>query len=69
MEADTILFYIYSQLRKYGIEDAVVIYAEDTDVVVLAAYVAYHVKGNLYLKRKGAYMIAKNCAVQNMLMS
>ena len=69
MEADTILFYIYSQLRKYGIEDAVVIDAEDTDVVVLAAYVAHHVEGNLYLKRKGAIYDCKNCAVQNMLMS
>ena len=37
IEADTILLYIYSQLRKNGINDAVVIDAEDIDVIVLAA--------------------------------
>ncbi len=45
MEADTILLYIYSQLRESGVEDAVVIDAEDTDVMVLAAYVAHQIKG------------------------
>ena len=43
MEADTILFFIYSQLRKSGVSDAVVIDAEDTDVVVLASYVAHQI--------------------------
>ena len=52
MEADTILLYIYSQLRKSGVEDAVVIDAEDTDVMVLAAYVAHQIKGTLCIKRK-----------------
>ena len=33
IEADTILLYICSQLRKNGINDAVVIDAEDTDVI------------------------------------
>ena len=65
MEADTILFYIYSQLQKYGIEDAVVIDTEETDVVVLAAYVAHHVEGNLYLKWKGAiYDCKKLCCAE-----
>ena len=35
MEADTIMFYIYAQLRKTQVEKVVVIDAEDTDVVVL----------------------------------
>ena len=52
MEADTILLYIYSQLRKSGVEDAVVIDAEDTDVMVLAVYVAHQIKGTLSIKRK-----------------
>ena len=53
MEADTILLYIYSQLRKNGINDAVVIDAEDTDVIVLAAYVAHQTNGDLGVKKKG----------------
>ena len=60
----------YSQLRKYGIEKAVVIDAEDTDIIVLDKYVAHHVKGNLHLKRKGAINItAKKSYVEYMLMS
>ena len=52
IEADTILLYIYSQLRKSGVEDAVVNDAEDTDVMVLVAYVAHQIKGTLCIKRK-----------------
>ena len=48
-----ILLYIYSQLRKNGINDAVVIDAEDTDVIVLAAYVAHQINGDLGIKKKG----------------
>ena len=47
MEADTVLFFIYSQLRKSGVSDAVVIDDEDTDVVVLASYVAHQIEGPL----------------------
>ena len=54
MEADTIMLFIYSQLRKSGILDAVVIDAEDTDVLVLASYRAHQVEGVLGLKRKRA---------------
>ena len=54
MEADTILLYIYSQLRKSGIDDAVVIDAEDTDDVVLSAYVAHQIDGTLCIKREKA---------------
>ena len=43
IEADTILLYIYSQLRKNGINDDVVIDAEDTDVIVLAVYVIHQI--------------------------
>ena len=51
-EADTIIFYIYSQLRKRNITDTVVIDAEDTDVVILAARVSQEVEGVLGIKRK-----------------
>ncbi len=59
MEADTILMYIYSQLRKSGLKEAVVIDAEDTDVVVLASYVAQQIEGVLGIKRKKSIY---NCA-------
>jgi len=34
-----LIFFIYSQIRKSGILDTVVINAEDTDTVVLSAFV------------------------------
>ena len=37
MEADTILLYVYSQLRRSGTSDPVVIDAEGTDVVAVVA--------------------------------
>ena len=51
-EADQILFFIYSQIRQAGINDTVVIDAEDTDVIVLSAWVAHEVDGNLGVKSK-----------------
>ena len=51
IEADTIIFFIYSQIRKSGVQTTVVIAAEDTDVLVLAAYVANTVDGILTIKR------------------
>ena len=45
--------YFYSQLGKNEINDAVVIDAEDTDVIVLAAYVAHQINGDLGIKKKG----------------
>ena len=53
IEADTILLYIYSQLRNNGINDGVVIDAEDIDVRVSAAYVAHQINGDLGIKKKG----------------
>eukprot|EP00794_Sanderia_malayensis_P017851 gene17851-19634_t len=52
IEADTILFFLYSQIRKQDAVVPVVIDAEDTDVLVLAAHVAHKVNGILGLKRK-----------------
>ena len=54
IEADTILFFIhaYSQIRKSGVQTTVVIDAEDTDVLALAAYVANTVDGILTIERK-----------------
>eukprot|EP00794_Sanderia_malayensis_P006670 gene6670-7422_t len=43
IEADTILFFLYSQIRKQDAVVPVVIDAEDTDVLVLAAHVAHKV--------------------------
>ena len=51
IQAD-ILFFIYSQIRKSGVQTTVVIDAEDTDVLVLAACVANTVDGILTIKRK-----------------
>ena len=52
IEADTVIFYIYSQIRKSGVTDAIVIDAEDTDVIVLAAHVSHKIEGILGIKRK-----------------
>ena len=52
IEADTILFFIYSQIRKSGVQTTVVIDAEDTDVLVIAVYVGNTVDGILTIKRK-----------------
>ena len=54
MEADNILLYIYSQIRRSGVKDAVVIDAEDTDVLVLVSYVAYQIEGMMGLKGRKA---------------
>ena len=64
MEADTILLYIYSQLRKSGVEDAVVIDAEDTDIMELAAYVAHQIKGTQCIKRKRVIYDCKTIIMQ-----
>lgn len=52
IEADTIMFFIYSHIRKSGILDPVVIDAEDTDVVVLLAFVGHNTEGLLAIKQK-----------------
>ena len=57
------LFFCYSQLRKSGVEDAVVIYAEDTDVMV----VAHQIKGTLCIKRKRVIYDCKHYAGQMLL--
>ncbi len=59
LEADTILLYIYSAIRKAGETDVVVIDAEDTDVVVLSAYVAHKIDGDLGIKRKSSVYDSK----------
>ena len=53
IEADTIMFYIYSQIRKAGKMETVMIDAEDTDVVILSAYVAHQLEATLAIRRKG----------------
>jgi hypothetical protein len=51
-EADTILLFLYAQLRRSGRQELVVIDAEDTDVVVLTAHVAHKIAGDLAIMRK-----------------
>ena len=50
-EADTIILYIYSQIRKLRMIKTVVIDAKYTDVIVLASYVSNHEKGTLGIRR------------------
>jgi len=47
-----LIFFIYSQIRKSGILDPVVINAEDKDTVVLSAFVIHNTDGMLAVKRK-----------------
>ena len=47
MEVDTIIFYIYAKLREKGELRTVIIDAEDTNVVALAAHVAHEIPGVL----------------------
>ena len=47
LEADTIIFFIYAQLRKMVRQETVVIDAEDTDVVVLSVRVSHEIQGLL----------------------
>ena len=44
-EADTMMIFIYSQLRAHGLEKLVVIDSEDTDVYVQSAFVAHKLSG------------------------
>ena len=57
-EADIITFYIYSKLRLKGSTAPVIIDAEDTDIIVLSAYVSHHVDGTLGIKRNKQHMTA-----------
>ena len=50
IEADTVMFYVYTQLRKQGDTSAVVMDSEDMDVVVLSSLVSSEVDGELFLK-------------------
>ena len=51
-EADSIIFYMYTQMRLSGIIDLVVIDTEDLGVVVLSAFVAHQTDGSLAMKLK-----------------
>ena len=47
MEADTTIFYIYAKLQEKGELRTVIIDAEDTDVVSLAAHFVHKIAGVL----------------------
>ena len=53
------MFFIYSQIRKEGICDTVIIDAEDTDVIVLSARVAHEIDGDLGMKWKKTFFDCK----------
>ena len=56
------MFFIYSQLRDAGVRDIVVIDAEDTDVIDLAAHATHQINGLLGIKRRGSiYDCQKLC--------
>ena len=62
-EADQILFFVYSQIRRGGIHDTVVIDAEDTDVIVLSARVSHEINGDLGIKwKKNIFECEKLCS-------
>ena len=58
-EADQILFFIYSQIRKECICDTVIIDAEDTDVIVFSTGVAHEIDGDLGMKWKKTFFDCK----------
>ena len=60
IEADTIIFFIYSDIRKSGILDPVVIDAEDIDVIVLSAFVRHNTEGLLAIKKEGHYQLQRS---------
>ncbi|KAK4322236.1 hypothetical protein Pmani_007032 [Petrolisthes manimaculis] len=52
IEADTVIFFVYSKIRRSGIQTLVIIDAEDTDILVVSTYVANTIDGDLAIKRK-----------------
>ena len=52
IEADNAIFYVYDQIRKSGDATPVVIEAEDTDVLITAAFVTTKICGVLGIKMK-----------------
>ena len=65
METDTIIYFIYTQLRKQDYRNTVVIDSQDTDVIALSVYVSHEVEGTLALLRKGVLIDCKLlCSVE-----
>ena len=64
-EADTIIFYIVHALRGSGNVNAIIIDAEDTDVLVLSSFVSHREEGILGLKRKkSVFDSRKLCSIE-----
>ena len=51
-EADTAMLFLYSRIKKYNQSTPVLIDSEDTDIVVLCAYAASIINGELAIRRK-----------------
>ena len=66
LEADTAMLYIYSRIRVLGNTSAVLIDAEDADVVVLAAYASSMIDGQLTVKRKKEIIDCKTLCSREM---
>ena len=67
IEADTAMFYIYSQIRKVDPHIPVILDSGDTDAVVLTAHAAHKIDGILRLKRKTP-SLTPACSVQRTLL-
>ena len=66
-EADNSIFYTHSQIQKIGESSPVVIDAEDTDILVTAAYVTTRINEKLFVKRKRMCSIAVNSVTKRWL--
>ena len=66
LEADTAMLFIYSRIRVLGDTSAVLIDAEDADVVVLAAYASSIIDGQLTVKRKKVIIDSKTLCSREM---
>ena len=66
LEADTAMLFIYSRIRVLGDTSAVLIDAEDADVVVLAAHASSVIDGQLTVKRKKVIIDCKTLCSKEM---
>ena len=59
LEADTAILFLYSRIRDYDQTSQVLIDSKDTDVVVMCAYAASIINGELAIRRKRNNFSAK----------
>ena len=66
LEADTAMLFLYSRIREYDQTKPVLIDSEDTDVVVMCAYAASIINGELAIRRKRNNFSAKELCSKEM---